>query len=158
MARTGRRPGATTTRDAILRAARLRFAEAGYEQTSIRAVAADAGVNPTLVMHFFGSKEELFRAAVEWPFEPAMLESALLGAGGAGLGEGPGPRFPGLRGGPAAPPPPPGGGGPGAPPAAPGGAALGDDERGLGPAAARVPGRPRLPQSGRRARGRRPRA
>ena len=51
------------TREAILDAARQRFAESGYEQTSIRAVAAEAGVNSALVMHFFGSKEALFRAA-----------------------------------------------------------------------------------------------
>jgi AcrR family transcriptional regulator len=87
MARTGRRPGATVTRDAILDAARRRFAEAGYEQTSIRAIAADAGVDAGLVMHFFGSKEALFQAAVRWPFDPAELAHRLLGAGPSGLGE-----------------------------------------------------------------------
>jgi AcrR family transcriptional regulator len=87
MARTGRRPGATVTREAILEAARRRFAEAGYEQTSIRGVAAGAGVNAALVMHFFGSKEALFQAAVAWPFDPADLAPRLLGAGPEGLGE-----------------------------------------------------------------------
>ena len=87
MGRSGRRPGATTTRQAILDAARRRFAEAGYEHTSIRAVAADAGVNAALVMHFFGSKEALFQSAVEWPFDPADLTHHLLGPGPNGVSE-----------------------------------------------------------------------
>src|SRR5215472_8916587 len=87
MARTGRRPGTTITREAILDAARRRFAEGGYEQTSIRAIAADAGVNSALVMHFFGSKEALFQAAVTWPFDPAEFTRHLLGPGLDGLSE-----------------------------------------------------------------------
>ena len=75
------------TREAILDAARQRFAESGYEQTSIRAVAAEAGVNSALVMHFFGSKEALFRAAVTWPFDPAELTQHLLGPSRNGLSE-----------------------------------------------------------------------
>ena len=86
MARTGRRPGTTITREAILDAARRRFAEAGYEQTSIRAIAADAGVNAALVMHFFGSKEALFQAAVTWPADPAELARLLAAAGPDELG------------------------------------------------------------------------
>src|SRR5215472_12808737 len=86
MARTGRRPGTTITREAILDAARRRFAEGGYEQTSIRAIAADAGVNAALVMHFFGSKEALFQAAVTWPVDPAQLAPLLAAAGPDGLG------------------------------------------------------------------------
>ena len=87
MARTGRRPGPTASREAILAAARRQFAEAGYERTSIRGVAADAGVDAALVVHFFGSKEQLFRAAVSWPFDPAELAPQLLGPGATGLGE-----------------------------------------------------------------------
>jgi AcrR family transcriptional regulator len=86
MARTGRRPGATVTREAILDAARRRFSAVGYEPTSIRAVAADAGVNSALVMHFFGSKEALFREAIAWPFDLAELAPQLLGPGLGGLG------------------------------------------------------------------------
>ncbi|QFY05718.1 TetR family transcriptional regulator [Nonomuraea phyllanthi] len=56
----------------ILEAARRSFAELGYERTTIRAVAAAAGVNGGLVMHYFGSKEELFsRAAKLAPDEVA---------------------------------------------------------------------------------------
>jgi|SRR5438105_2560755 len=87
MPRTGRRPGPTASREAILAAARRQFAEGGYERTSIRGVAADAGVDAALVVHFFGSKEQLFRAAVTWPFDPAELAPQLLGPGATGLGE-----------------------------------------------------------------------
>jgi AcrR family transcriptional regulator len=62
--RRGRRPGATTTRQAILDAARARFASDGFAATTIRRIAADAGVNPSLVMQFFNSKEELFAAVM----------------------------------------------------------------------------------------------
>jgi AcrR family transcriptional regulator len=51
----------------ILDTARETFAELGYERTTIRAVAASAGVNPGLVMHYFGSKEELFARAAHLP-------------------------------------------------------------------------------------------
>lgn len=77
MARTGRRPGASTTRAALLQAARRRFAEGGYEGTSLRAIAADASVDPAVALHFFGSKEGLFRAAVGWPFDPALVAAQL---------------------------------------------------------------------------------
>ncbi|GAA0581624.1 TetR family transcriptional regulator [Kribbella sandramycini] len=51
------------TENAVLQAARRQFAEAGYERTSIRAVAAEAGIDPALVMQLFGNKERLFAAA-----------------------------------------------------------------------------------------------
>ncbi|WKD34353.1 TetR family transcriptional regulator [Streptomyces xanthophaeus] len=52
------------TKTAILRAARERFAAQGYERTTIRAVAADAEIDPSMVMRYFGSKEQLFDAAL----------------------------------------------------------------------------------------------
>ncbi len=58
----GRRPGKSRTRQTILDAARARFAQDGYASTTIRKIAADAGVDPSLVMQFFGSKDELFGA------------------------------------------------------------------------------------------------
>ena len=70
--RRGRRPGITTTRQAILDAARARFAADGFAATTIRRVAADAGVNPSLVMQFFTSKEELFAAVMS--ISPKSLE------------------------------------------------------------------------------------
>jgi AcrR family transcriptional regulator len=57
----GRRSEAT--RRTILKVARQRFATRGYEQTTIRAVAAQAGIDPSMVMRYFGSKAGLFAAA-----------------------------------------------------------------------------------------------
>lgn len=87
MARTGRRPGASHTRDAILDAARESFAERGFSDTSVRAVAARAGVDSALVHHYFGTKDRLFTAAMELPFDPAAVAPALLEPGLEGLGE-----------------------------------------------------------------------
>jgi AcrR family transcriptional regulator len=81
MARTGRRPGETGTRQAILEAARELFAERGYEGASVRAIAAEAGVDASLVMHFFGSKIGLLEAAIEWPFDPDVEIPRLLDEG-----------------------------------------------------------------------------
>lgn len=55
---------AEATKAAILGAARTRFAQQGYERTTIRAVAADAGIDASMVMRYFGSKEQLFDAAL----------------------------------------------------------------------------------------------
>ena len=63
-ARRGRRPGQNTTRQAVLDAARRRFAADGFKATTIRAIAADAGVDAALVMQFFRSKDELFGAVM----------------------------------------------------------------------------------------------
>ena len=61
---SGRRPGDIGTRDAILDAALALFAERGYDGASVRAIAADAGVDPALIRHFFGDKETLFTTVV----------------------------------------------------------------------------------------------
>ena len=66
-ARTGRRRGPDTTRAAVLGAARARFAADGFAGTTIRRVAADAGVDPSQVMQFFGSKDDLFAAVMQVP-------------------------------------------------------------------------------------------
>ncbi|MFD4460756.1 TetR family transcriptional regulator [Nocardia sp. NPDC058480] len=68
--RTGRRPGNADTKMAILDAARVRFAGAGFDKTSIRAIAADADVDPALVHHYFGNKQQLFAAVVDFPVDP----------------------------------------------------------------------------------------
>lgn len=75
-ARRGRRPGASTTRQAILDAARTRFATDGFTATTIRRVAADAGVDASLVMQFFRSKNELFAAVMAVPPEALTRFSA----------------------------------------------------------------------------------
>lgn len=84
--RRGRRAGSPDTRKAVLEAARQRFAEAGYARTTIRAIAADAGVDPALVVHYFGSKEALFRAVIEWPFDPEVLLERLSAPGPESIG------------------------------------------------------------------------
>ncbi len=77
---TGRRAGDSGTRDAILDAARDRFAERGYEGASLRAIATDAGVDPGLIRHFFGDKENLFTATVA--NRTAIPERILASLGG----------------------------------------------------------------------------
>jgi AcrR family transcriptional regulator len=79
MARTGRRPGVSGTREAILEAARRAFAEQGYQRATIRGVAELAGVDPALVHHYFGTKQELFVAAVQLPINPVPQLMAVLG-------------------------------------------------------------------------------
>jgi AcrR family transcriptional regulator len=53
------------TRAAILAAARQRFAADGFERTTIRAIAADADIDPSMVMRYYGSKDGLFAAAAD---------------------------------------------------------------------------------------------
>jgi AcrR family transcriptional regulator len=77
--RTGRRPGASSTRQAILESARRLFAERGYEGATMRAIAADAGVDAALVVHFFGTKAALLIEAIDWPFNPQIeVANALI--------------------------------------------------------------------------------
>lgn len=78
MARTGRRPGPTVTREEILAAARRKFSERGYDGTTIRAIAAEAGVNQALVHHFFGTKEQIFVASVDFPLDPSAVLPVIL--------------------------------------------------------------------------------
>jgi AcrR family transcriptional regulator len=80
MARTGRRPGVSGTREAILDAARRAFAEHGYQHATIRGVADLAGVDPALVHHYFGTKQDLFVAAVRLPVNPVDQLTAVLAA------------------------------------------------------------------------------
>jgi AcrR family transcriptional regulator len=67
----GRPPGESVTRETIVAEARRQFSELGYGRTTLRGVARGAGVDPRLVLHYFGSKQELFTASVELPIEPA---------------------------------------------------------------------------------------
>jgi AcrR family transcriptional regulator len=84
--RTGRRPGGSSTRDAILRAARKQFAESGYEGATMRAIASEAGVDAALVVHFFGNKPSLLAEAIEWPFNPEVEMPKLLAGGRSEVG------------------------------------------------------------------------
>jgi len=83
----GRRPGAPDTRAEVLAAARTSFAEKGFRGTTIRAVAASAGVDPALVHHYFGTKDDLFLAALEMPVDPREVLAPVVALGPDGAGE-----------------------------------------------------------------------
>lgn len=73
----GRRPGNPDTRNEIVATARRLFADSGYDKTSVRDIAAGSGVDPALIRHYFGSKAELFRSTMGWPFEPAEISARI---------------------------------------------------------------------------------
>jgi AcrR family transcriptional regulator len=75
----GRRPGNPDTRQVVLDTARRMFANAGYDKTSVRDIAAGASVDPAMIRHYFGSKVELFRATMGWPFAPAQVAAQIAG-------------------------------------------------------------------------------
>jgi AcrR family transcriptional regulator len=85
--RSGRRPGSVDTRATILDSARRAFSERGYDAVTVRAIAADAGVDAALVHHYFGTKESVFVAALQLPFDPAAVAPLVLSGDPAGLGE-----------------------------------------------------------------------
>ncbi|MEU2424824.1 TetR family transcriptional regulator [Streptomyces sp. NPDC007851] len=88
--RRGRPPRTESagTRDRILLAAREEFAERGYEKTSVRGIAKAAGVDSALVHHYFGTKEQVFEAAVSVAFAPALNAPAAIADGPLdGVGE-----------------------------------------------------------------------
>lgn len=76
--RPGRRPGHSSTREEIARAAREQFAAGGYDRVTLRAVAAQAGVDAALVAYFFGSKRELFDEVVNPSSDSSALIARLL--------------------------------------------------------------------------------
>jgi AcrR family transcriptional regulator len=84
--RTGRRGGDSGTREAILAAARARFGDAGYDRATIRGIAADAGVDPALVHHYFGTKERLFAAAMRLPVAPGEVLAPVMAPGAGAPG------------------------------------------------------------------------
>ncbi len=71
--RPGRPPGASDTRERILVSARNLFSRNGIDKTSVRAIAADAGVDPALVHHYYGTKQQLFAAAIHIPVDPMVV-------------------------------------------------------------------------------------
>lgn len=70
-----------------MRAARELFAERGFDGTTIREVATRADVDAALVHHYFGTKQQLFVAAMEFPVEIGEVVPAVLGGPREGLGE-----------------------------------------------------------------------
>ena len=81
------RRSSTDTKAAILAAARDRFGALGYQGATIRAIAAGAGIDPAMVMRYYGSKEQLFAAAVDFDLrlpdltgvDPAHLGATMAG-------------------------------------------------------------------------------
>ncbi len=85
--RRGRRPAGSGTREAIINAARQQFGELGYRRTTLRGVARIAGVDPRLVLHYFGSKKQLFLESVELPIDSDTLLAHLFEPGPGSIGE-----------------------------------------------------------------------
>ncbi|MET9329025.1 TetR family transcriptional regulator [Tsukamurella sp. NPDC003166] len=84
---SGRRAGTSTAKADILEAARVRFGESGYDRTTIRAIAADAGVDVALVSYYFGNKAGLFREVMSLPIDPTAVFGAAFEGPRAQLGE-----------------------------------------------------------------------
>lgn len=78
--RRGRPPGqrSAETRERILRAARLRFSESGYDRTSLADIAQEAGITPRAIYHYVDSKPELFNQAADVAYERFAAEVADL--------------------------------------------------------------------------------
>lgn len=72
---------------AVLHAARMAFASRGYAQTTMKSVAAAAGVAPGVVKSLYDNKERLFAAAMRLPFDPAQAVPDLIAPGLDGMGE-----------------------------------------------------------------------
>jgi AcrR family transcriptional regulator len=85
--RRGRRPGSPDTRATILTEARALFAAKGYAGTSVRAIASAAGVDAALVHHYFGTKDDLFLAALQVPLDPREVLVPVAAGGIDGAGE-----------------------------------------------------------------------
>lgn len=79
--RGGRRPGESSTREDILAAAGAAFADRGYDRATIRDIAARAGVDPALVLHYYGSKEALFVEVLRLPVRPGDVVARGVAAG-----------------------------------------------------------------------------
>jgi AcrR family transcriptional regulator len=85
--RLGRTPGSPANREAIRAAALEQFTKRGYDRATIRDIAATAGVDPALVLHYFRSKDQLFVAALKFPVNPREVVPELLAGGVEGLSE-----------------------------------------------------------------------
>ncbi|QEO14070.1 TetR/AcrR family transcriptional regulator [Agromyces intestinalis] len=73
----GRRRGASTTREDLIAAARVEFAEHGIDGATTRRIAARAGVDPAMIAHHFGSKDGLWQAVLDLPLDPVQVIAPL---------------------------------------------------------------------------------
>jgi AcrR family transcriptional regulator len=76
--RKGRRPGDSGARQDIASAARRQFGQYGYVRTTIRSIAAEARVDPSLVIHYFATKQRLFGEVVDLGFDPDLLIASVI--------------------------------------------------------------------------------
>lgn len=83
----GRRTGTPDTRGEILAAAKEQFAAKGFDRTSVRGVAREAGVDPALIHHYFDGKDGLFAAAMDLPLSPREVIAHALEVPRAQVGE-----------------------------------------------------------------------
>src|SRR3982074_3486930 len=81
----GMRRSSVETKAVILAAARQRFAESGFERATIRAIAADANIDPSMVMRYFGNKDQLFAAAADFDLQIPDLTDVATSQVGARL-------------------------------------------------------------------------
>jgi len=79
--------GSDEARDAVLDAARAAFHSSGYARTTVKGVAAMAGVAPSVVAKYYDNKEAMFAAAMKLPFDPSSAVPELLAPGLDGMGE-----------------------------------------------------------------------
>ncbi len=71
----------------VLEAARAEFAARGYEKASMRAIGRAAGVDAALLHHYFGTKDRLFLAALEFPVDPRQVIEVAIAGDRARIGE-----------------------------------------------------------------------
>ncbi|WP_269045405.1 TetR/AcrR family transcriptional regulator [Paenarthrobacter sp. Z7-10] len=85
--RRGRRNGPDNSRELILSSARELFSELGYDATSLRRIAREAGVDAAMVHHYFRDKDELFAACIELPADPRRVLASVVSTAPAERGE-----------------------------------------------------------------------
>jgi AcrR family transcriptional regulator len=85
--KAGRRRGNPDTRATILAAAQSEFSDKGFDRVSMRGIAKTAGVDPALMYHYFGSKDDVLLACLDVPFDPREVIPALTREGVDGLGD-----------------------------------------------------------------------
>lgn len=84
--RTGRRSGSPDTRTEILDAAKRVFGKVGYDRATVRGIATEAGVDPSLIYHYFGTKDQLFAASIDIPIPAAEALRSVVAAEREDLG------------------------------------------------------------------------
>lgn len=82
----GRRTGSPDTRSEILDAARAVFSEVGFDRATVRGIAREAGVDPALIHHYFGTKDKLFAVSIDLPMPAVDAVMSAFAEGGEQMG------------------------------------------------------------------------